>query len=260
MRIGRIQNHYTKEGFDTVVAQGLSSIEICCNNEEEVEMLLAACTDVKAEIARTGIPVVSVGRWNHSVLKDGAIDPHALSYYHKLLDCAIELGARVFVVGCNLDPSVSLYQNYSLAIGFFYDLLKRADGRIQVAIQNCDWNNFIVSPEQWKVVLGELPELMLKYDPSHAYNRGDDYLAEISQWGERIVHFHVKGTVHAGKRGVDDPPAGLDDIRWSSVFAVLYARGYDGDLSIEPHSRTWLGELGERGVVFTKKYIEQFIV
>lgn len=260
MRIGRIQNNYTAEGFDAVVAAGLHSIEICCNGEEDVEALVAAKEDVKAQIARTGIPVVSVGRWNHTVLKDGAIDPFALCYYHKLLDCAIELGANVFVVGCNLDTSVSLYQNYSLAIGFFYDLLKRADGRIRVAVQNCDWNNFIVSPEQWKIVLGELPELMLKYDPSHAYNRGDDYLAEISQWGERIAHVHIKGTVHAGKRGVDDPPAGMDDIRWPAVLAVLYARGYRGDLSIEPHSKTWSGELGERGVAFTKQYIEQFLV
>ena len=31
MRIGRIQNNYTAEGFDLVKEQGLDFIEICCN-------------------------------------------------------------------------------------------------------------------------------------------------------------------------------------------------------------------------------------
>jgi len=52
----------------------------------------------------------------------------------------------------------------------------------------------------------------------------------------------------------------MDDINWPSVFAVLYARGYDGDLSIEPHSPTWWGELGEKGVAFTRDYIRRFML
>jgi sugar phosphate isomerase/epimerase len=82
----------------------------------------------------------------------------------------------------------------------------------------------------------------------------------MSDYGDRIAHFHIKGTVRAGKRKVDDPPAGMDDIRWGSVFAVLYSRGYNGDLSIEPHSAIWKGELGEAGIRFTKNYIEKFLM
>jgi sugar phosphate isomerase/epimerase len=82
----------------------------------------------------------------------------------------------------------------------------------------------------------------------------------MSDWGERIAHFHIKGVVRAGDRAVDDPPAGMDDINWGAVFAILYARGYKGDLSIEPHSKTWSGELGDAGVVYTRKFIEKFIV
>ena len=109
-------------------------------------------------------------------------------------------------------------------------------------------------------MLGELDELYIKYDPSHAYNRGDDYHAEISDYGERIAHFHVKGTTHAGKRKVDDPPAGMDDIKWRSVFAVLYSRGYDGDISIEPHSSILKEERVKSGILFTKAFIESFIM
>ena len=260
MKLGRIQNNYTKEGFDLVKSQGLSFIEICCNNDEESRNLVEAKDSVIAEIERTGIPVSCVGRWNHNVQRDGKIDRENEKIYFDLLDTAIAFGASTFVTGINYDDSITLYKNYQNAILFFGDLIKRADGRIKIAIQNCHWNNFVLSPREWEVIMPELPDLCIKYDPSHVYNRNADYIEELSVWGERIAHFHVKGTVHAGERKVADPPAGMDDIRWGAVFAVLYARGYDGALSIEPHSGVWMGELGTAGVEFTKKYIEQFIL
>lgn len=260
MRLGRICR-YTDEGFDTVAANGLQFMEICCNNQPEAEACVAATKSIKANIARTGIDVSCVGRWCHDVIVDGKIDAKRLDSYYKLLDTAVEVGAKTFVCGCNKDENISLYRNYQNAIEVFAKLIERAKGSgVKVAVQNCDWNNFVHSPRDWKIVLGELPDLWIKYDASHAYNRGDDYLGQLSDWGERVAHVHIKGTVHAGKRKVDDPPAGMDDIAWSSLFAVLYARGYDGDLSIEPHSAIWHGELGNAGVKFTADFIRKFML
>lgn len=260
MRLGRIQNKYTEEGFALVKAQGLDFIEICCNNQADAEKLIAAEESVRKLIDETGIDVSCVGRWNHDVQKDGKIIEEKKANYIALLETAVRLGAKTFVCGCNYDDSVSLFQNYCNAIEFFKALVAAADGRIKVAIQNCNWNNFIVSPEHWKIVLGEIPELMIKFDASHAYNRGEDYLEQLSDWAERVAHFHVKGTVHAGSRKVDDPPAGMDDLKWRSMFAVLYSRKYTGDLSIEPHSATWQGDLGNAGVEFTRDFIRGFML
>ena len=69
MRLGRIQNNYTEEGFALVKAQGLDFIEICCNNQSDAEKLIAAKDSVKALIASTGIDVSCVGRWKRSVMK-----------------------------------------------------------------------------------------------------------------------------------------------------------------------------------------------
>ncbi|MBQ9796344.1 MAG: sugar phosphate isomerase/epimerase [Clostridia bacterium] len=261
MRLGRIQNNYTAQGFDLVKNSGLDFIEICCNNAEDADRLIAAKDSVKAEIARTGLDVSSVGRWNHSVLENGTINLEKAAQYLTLLDTAVELGAKTFVCGCNYDESISLWRNYCNALEFLGTLTERAKGKgIKVAIQNCNWNNFIVSPEHWKIVLGENPDLYIKFDPSHTYNRGDDYLAELSDWCERVAHVHIKGTTHAGKRAVDDPPAGMDDILWRPLFSILYARKYTGDLSIEPHSATWRGELGDAGVAFTRDFIRTFML
>lgn len=259
MRLGIIGNK-TEESFDRTRAFGLAFQEICCNNSREAEDFIADVPRFLANIARTGIDVSSVGRWNHTVNHGGHLDAGELDLYKRQLDAAIAIGARTYVCGCNYDDSVSAYRNYTTAIELFGQLIEHAGGKIRIAVQNCEWNNFVVSPRDWRIVLGELPELCLKYDASHAYNRRDDYLAELSEYGERIAHVHIKGTTHAGTRGVADPPAGMDDLKWTSIFATLYARGYDGDLSIEPHSGVWQGALADAGVRFTCDFIRPFIL
>lgn len=260
MRLGRIQNDFSAQGFDLVAEQGLDFIEICCNFPHDMDNVIASVDSIKEQIARTGIDVSCVGRWNHDIQENGEINEERLAHYIRLLDAAIEIGAKTFVCGCNYDKSICLFDNYKNAIYMFSRLIEHADGRIKIAIQNCDWHNFIVSPEHWEIVLGALPELYLKFDASHAYNRGENYLDQLSDWCDRVAHVHIKGIVHAGKNSVDDPPAGMDDISWRSLFAILYARGYNGDLSIEPHSKTWRGELGNAGVLFTRDFIRGFIL
>ncbi len=261
MRLGRIHRDQSEGSFLAVKEAGLSFMEICLNNREDEERVLAAVADIRRTSEKSGVPIACLGRWNHTVQKDGVLLADEVERYLALVDLAATLGAKTFVVGCNYDGSLSLYKNYTNAISLFGTLCERAKRYgIRVAVQNCDWNNFVVSPREWEVVLGELPELYLKYDPSHAYNRSADYLAELSDYGDRIAHMHIKGVVRAGNRPIDDPPAGMDDLNWSAIFAILYSRGYDGDLSIEPHSKTWNGERGEAGIAFTKRYIEQFMV
>jgi len=261
MRLGRIIKSWSREGFVDAKDMGLEFVEFCCNSQKDAEKFIAMKDEIRASSRETGIDIASVGRWNHDVQENGALVPERRESYFALMRAAAELGAKVFVCGINYDGTLSLYKNYQNAIAFLGELTEEGKRLgIRVAVQNCNWNNFIVSPREWEVVLGEIPELMIKFDPSHSYNRGADYLKELSDWGERVAYFHVKGTVHAGSRAVDDPPAGMDDIAWPSVFAVLYSRGYDGDLSIEPHSSVWHGELGTAGVKFTIDYIRRFIL
>ncbi|MDQ0341405.1 hypothetical protein ACFFF5_05115 [Lederbergia wuyishanensis] len=43
-------------------------------------------------------------------------------------------------------------------------------------------------------------------------------------------------------------------------MAILYAKGYDGVLSIEPHSHNWEGELGERGIDYTVEFMKALVI
>ncbi len=259
MRLGRITS-YNDAGFEMAKACNLEFIEVCCNSQKDAEDFIADRKNVAARIQKYGLDVSSLGRWNHDVQENGKLNPDKVAVYIALLDAAMEVGAKTFVTGINYDDSVSLFRNYANAVDFFGTLTEHAKGNgIKVAIQNCDWNNFITMPEQWKIVCGENKDLYLKYDPTHAYYKYRDYLAEASDYAHLFAHIHIKGMVRAGARPVDDPPAGMDDLNWGSFMSILYSRGYNGDLSIEPHSAAWTGEREKLGVDFTAKYIRQFM-
>ena len=260
MKLGII-NSFDGQAFDQTKNLGLDFIEVCCNFDEDSDKFLASVEDVKENIARTGVGIGSVGRWNFHANCGGSIDNGLLDRNIRLLNAAAEVGSPVFVCGCNYDDSVSLYKNYTAAIDYFKKMTD--EGRragIRVAVYNCSWANFVNSAAQWRVVLGEVPELMIKYDCSHTFSRKDDYLAELNEWLPRVAHMHIKGVISVCGEEVDDPPAGMDQLDWNSIFALLYKHGYDAGLSIEPHSDTWRGSLGDAGIKYTIDFIRPYIL
>lgn len=52
---------------------------------------------------------------------------------------------------------------------------------------------------------------------------------------------------------------GLDMTDWGAFMAILYGKQYEGGLSIEPHSKVWSGELGEKGIDFTVAYMKKLL-
>lgn len=71
---------------------------------------------------------------------------------------------------------------------------------------------------------------------------------------------HVKGAMALDGQRVDDPPAGLDALPWTQIFAVLYARGFDGTMSIEPHSSVHNNKLGETGINYTIDFTRKLML
>lgn len=260
MKLGMINGTQDKD-FEKTKALGLEFIEICANFDEDDERLLADKENIKERIQRYGIPVLSFGRWNKTVNVGGKVDEKAFSEMVRLLDLAEYLGSPVFVCGCNYDGDVSLFRNYACAIEYFSRMVEEGKKRnLKIAVYNCSWNNFVYKDSSWEVVLGEVPDLYIKYDTSHCLSRGGDYLGEMNKWLPRIAHMHVKGMCKVNGEEIDNPPAGIDMTNWPMFFALLYRYGYQNTLSIEPHSGIWTGELGEKGLEFTIKYIKQFIL
>ena len=261
MKLGIIQD-WTEDGFRYAASKGLQAVEYCVNGNYDTAEFASHVPELKTYIEKYGICVGSIGRWGFlRIDANGKIIPSALQDDKNLIDAASALCCPVFNCGCNYTEGLSFAENCRIAKEYFSLLLDYAEGKnVKIAVFNCDWGNFVVSPDTWRVILTDLPKLGIKYDTSHCIGRGGDYLKEMLDWGDRIYHFHVKGSSYIAGEHYDDPPAGLDDVKWGPVMNLLYTKGYDGMLSIEPHSDKWKGALGDWGVDFTIAFIRPYIM
>lgn len=251
-----------EESFILAKEEGLEFLEFTINNDEQLEELENALSNVKEYMSTYNIKIGSIGRWGTTRLtSDGDIVEHELKQNLRLIEICKELGSPVFNCGCNVAEDLSFERNCQAAIKFFKKLIEHGEARgIKIATVNCPWNNFVTHEKAWNIIHKELETLGIKYDPSHCYYGGRDYLHEIKEWGHRFYHFHLKGALIIDGERCDDPPAGMGQIKWPEVMALLYKVKYDYGLSIEPHSTTWSGELGRKGISFTVNYINPYIL
>lgn len=300
MKLGIIQPpiadslHYAK-------SLGLDFVEFDCNPTAFFGRPMAEIVKeqeaIKAASAQTQVEVGAVGRWASHILDEtGEIIPEEWDEVKAVIDFGAYLGAKYYLCSVAYVKELSYYKNITAAIKVLNQIVAYAKERgMECAIVNCCMgDNYIRTPEQWKLVLDEVPGLGIKYDPSHSFVHGGPngaYMDEGIQWGGRFKYCHIKGVIQRGESQeplnwkirdfmeahpqvkeeyaskprqendwYDNPPAGLDAINWRAFFGILYKHGYDGYLSIEPHSATWQGEKGEKGIKYTIKYIRDLMI
>ncbi len=289
------------ESFEQAKELGLDFVEFDCNPADFFGAPMAELTarqeELKAASQRAGIEVGAVGRWaSHILDENGQVKPEEWDEVKAVIDFGAYLGAKHYLCSVNYVKELSYYKNITAAIQVLKDIVAYAKEKgMETAIVNCCMGgNYIRTPEQWKLVLSEVPGLGIKYDPSHSFVHGGQngaYLEEGLEWGAHFKYCHVKGVIQrgdsreeeqwammdlakahpelkeelmaktfGGSNWYDNPPAGIDVINWRAFFAILYKYGYDGYLAIEPHSPTWQGELGQKGLRYTIKYIRDLML
>lgn len=261
MKLGIISDN-SVEGVKWVAEKGLHYVEYCYNVGRDVAELEQAVPALQEAYAKYDVKLGSLGRWGSDKIDEkGCLIEQEWENTCRLIDVAAALDCPVFNTGVNYAEQLPYLANVEAAKNFLAKAVEYgAQKGVKIATYNCDWNNFVRTPDEWKLIHNAVPGLGLKYDPSHCINTGSGkYLEEIRDWGDKIHHFHIKGTINLGGVHVDDPPAGLDCIQWRTVMGLLYACDYNGMLSIEPHSGVWKGKLGEWGIDYTIKYISEMI-
>ncbi len=250
-----------EESFKKAAKKELDFLEFCINIGHDTQSFFNNVENFKKWIGQYKVKVGSIGRWGSDRIdKEGNIIEEELELSYRLIDVANELACKNFVCGCNYIEGLSYYENSTAAINYFSELIDYGKEKgVQISTYNCRWNNFVCDPISWMLIHGYLKDLGIKFDPSHSYYAGGDYLKEMKDWGERFNHVHIKGSLKVAGERFDDPPAGLDQTDWSSFMSILYKKAYRGGLSIEPHSETWKDDLGEKGLDFTIKYIKELM-
>lgn len=133
---------------------------------------------------------------------------------------------------------------------------------VWLCLHSCGLNR-----ESWDIMFSLVDNIGMKYDPSFSDQAGYSYVDEIAHYGSKIKHIHIKDEITHGRttdfeRGILPRryvPAGMGDMKWGSVIAMLYEVGYEGDFAIETHSAYWSANM-ERDLVISKRHLEQFIV
>lgn len=261
MKLGII-NGWSEGCIKYVHDKGLEAVEFCVNHNYDAAEFLAQANEIKGYSEKYGVAVGSMGRWGMTRIdENGKIVPEALQADKNVIEAASIIGCPVYNCGVNYVEGKSFYENCNIAIDYLGKLIDFArDKGVKIAVYNCRWENFIVEPKVWEVVLSALPELGIKYDISHCIYHDGNYLAEMRDWGHRFYHFHLKGCVYFDNDVYDDAPAGMDCINWGAAMDILYTKDYNGMLSIEPHSHYWQGKKGQWGIDYTINYFRPFIM
>ncbi len=217
---------------------------------------------VKQHMARYEIEFSTLGMFGRNYISSDKNEARRhLADAKMIVDLCQDIGAPCFVTGAGHAENRPLEENCWRALEFLAELIDYGKERgVRIALYNCHWGNFAFGPDAWTDLLPQLPELGLKYDPSHAFYDGRDYLKEMLDWGPRICHVHAKGGVMIGGKRFEDPPAGLDQIDWGPIMAILYHHQYRGDINIEPHSGVWLAENRYDGILLARRHLLQYLV
>ena len=262
MKLGII-NYWHEPGFVYAAAKNLDFLEFDVNHDYPSEKFAEQTDNIINWSKRYGVAVGAIGRWGETRINPDGNGFNDVGYKSdlSLIESAAKVGCPVYVCGVNYVESKSYEENIETAIAYLSELVKFGKEKgVKIAVYNCSWNSFVVNPKAWSKILPHVKDLGIKYDPSHTLGRDDDMFAELRDYGKYVYHFHVKGFIKIEGREYDNPPAGLDMIQWGAVMNMLYANGYKGGLSIEPHSSKWRGRRGEWGVDFTIKYMKQFLM
>lgn len=259
MHLAIISNDFLSE-HSYIKQLGLNHVELDFN-PDTIDTLHQQYDEIKTQLKISDICVDAVGVWGLTKINDNGIDVEVLKLEKETIRITSILGSKVYICGCNWVEGLSEAENISYTISYLNELVIYANQYdVQIAIYNCDWNNYLYTPYYWDLIFPYIDGIKIKYDASHAFYRHHDYLMQIKEYGSYFAHVHLKGALQVDGERVDDPPAGLDQIDWNSVLSLLYYVGYQGSLSIEPHSSIWQGELGKQGVIYTKNYFTQRIM
>lgn len=146
---------------------------------------------------------------------------------------------------------------------------------VRLCFENCPlMGNIAISPVMWHKIFERLESecLGLAYDPSHLVWEMMDPYAPISEFKDKIFHFHAKDTKidreQLSRTGILTDFSwwtyripGRGEIDWGRMLGELKKIGYDGTISIEHEDQEYEGSLEavSEGILKSRTFLEQHL-
>ena len=146
---------------------------------------------------------------------------------------------------------------------------------VKLCFENCPlMGNIAISPVMWERVFEKLDSRMvgLAYDPSHLVWEMADPYGPVSEFKNRLFHFHAKDAAidrdRLRRTGILTDFSwwsyripGRGELDWAKMIHLLKDIGYDGTVSIEHEDADYEGTLEavSEGILRAKEHLEQYI-
>ena len=160
----------------------------------------------------------------------------------RAIDAAAEasIGLVNVLTGPNLweegaRPTDGVEEAWGVALSALERIVDHAEeNAVMIGFEPC-WGTLAHDAETAQRVLDAVA-VQITFDPSHFVMTGDPIPELIENWGDRIVHFHLKDAF--GRPGIEGEDfifclLGEGDVPWHETFRALEAIGYEGALSVE---------------------------
>jgi sugar phosphate isomerase/epimerase len=267
---------------------GVAHIDVESLNPDKVAEIKQLQEDKKVEIT-------ALGYYVNPLHPDQKRREHDIDHTRNVILGAEKLGVGIIGVLVGRSSAPERYGRvWKDAIEYNFDEFKKvwpdlvkfaADHNVKIAIEHCpmlwhdtwpDGDNLPYSPAIMHRMFETLPDenFGIMLDPSHFVWQQIDSVRFIKDFSDRIFHVHAKDMTIDREMFYQDgilgcgfnwqiprlPGRGLVD--WKSLIAALVDAGYDDTLNIEHEDAKYEGsvELVKRGLLLSKKYLEQFVV
>ncbi len=282
-----------EEQLDWAAANGFGVIELHAGpttlkvNLQQIASDPAEAARVRELFSSRGLTISDIFWGGHHLHGNPEKRQASQARLKAMITGAAALGVPVISTFIGRDPALPVPDNIQLALKIWPELLDfAAQNCIKIAIENCpmlyEWPgglNIAYSPENWSILFEALDPgnkiLGLNFDPSHMLWQGIDYLTALRDFSSRVMLFQAKDAeilpAKLGRVGMLGEGwwryrlPGLGQVDWARLIDGLYDLDLAdkvGSINIEHEDPIWEGsvEKVQRGLVFSRKYLERFII
>lgn len=207
-----------------------------------------------------GLHCASYGLWgiNH-IATDGTIRHDACEVRKQAIEVASVLGAPLLVLGGG-EASHVLDENVLTFAHVMRHTIDELSARhMQLALYGF-YDGFLTTPDAFERLWTVVGDVGISLDAASMYHAGFDYIDFVRRHGKRIRHIQVRDTLmHNGVR-ISEPPAGMGDISWPKLIALLYEAEYHGALAISAHGHWARVGFREKMFLLAKQSLSPFLI
>ncbi|MBL8824272.1 MAG: sugar phosphate isomerase/epimerase [Planctomycetia bacterium] len=284
-----------EEVLETAKQSGYDCVELMCWPPGKANRRYAGVTHldvsnftavdaekVHALCSKHDISISGLGYYPNPLDPDPELQAVVVEHLKKVITAASLLQLPVVNTFIGRDWKRSIDEQWETMKAVWRPIVDHAEScGIRIAIENCpmifgpnEWpggKNLANTPQTWRRLFAEFPQLGLNFDPSHLVWQMIDIPRAIREFGSRIIHVHAKDArIDAddlyeqgvmGHQWHTPKLPGMGDVNWGAFFGALTDAGFQGAVCVEVEDRVFEKTLEDRkrSLVLSQRFLSQYV-